>query len=215
LWIVPQLLHLALVRQLDKRAAPNHPPILSGSNRRIVWILFDELSYEQAFDHPASGIKLPNFDRLHTGSVLFSNLKPAGFYTERIIPSLFLGRRIDQIRSTVYGDLWYKDETQNRWLAYDPNITLFALAQRNGWSSGVDGWFNPYCRILASVLNVCFWEPSADLPTEAYGASEEKSILANAAVLPNMFLAKLTNRKTAQKKPRYRDTVTWWYAPTR
>jgi hypothetical protein len=201
LWIVPQLLHLAFVRQLDKSAASNHPPTstLRSSNRRIIWILFDELSYEQTFDHPASGIELPNFDRLRTESASFSNLKPAGFSTERIIPSLFLGRHIDQIRNTVDGDLWYKDESQNRWLAYDPNSTLFALAQRNGWSSGIDGWFNPYCHILASVLDVCSWEPNnfPILQTEAYGASEEKSILANAATLPNLFLAKLSNRKIA------------------
>jgi hypothetical protein len=125
-----------------------------------------------------------------------SNLKPAGFYTDRIIPSLFLGRRIDQIRSSLAGDLWYKDESQNRWLAYDPNATLFALAQRNGWNTGVDGWSIPYCRVFAPMLNVCSWEPGI-LPIEALGASEDKSILANAAVLPNVILTKLTNRTPA------------------
>jgi hypothetical protein len=214
LWIVPQLLHLALVRQPVQSTAPNHLSAFtsSGSNQRIIWILFDELSYDQTFDHPAPGMKLPNFDRLHTGSVSFSNLKPAGFYTERIIPSLFLGHRIDQIRSTVDGDLWYKDESQHRWLAYDPNATLFGLAQRGGWNTGVDGWFIPYCHILASVLNVCSWEHInfQILPMEAYGASEEKSILANAATLPNMFLAKLTNRETAPENAHiqeYRNVV--------
>jgi hypothetical protein len=32
---------------------------------------------------------------------------------------------------------------------------------------------------------------------EAYGASEEKSVLANASVLPDAFLAKLANRTVA------------------
>jgi len=197
-WIVPRLLHLALVHPLDESAASNHrpTPTVSGSSRRIVWILFDELSYDQTFDHRAFGIELPNFDRLRARSVSFSHLRPAGFYTEQIIPSLFSGRRIDQIRSTVDGDLWYKDPSQNRWLAYDPSITLFAVAQQNGWSSGIDGWYNPYCHILASVLNVCSWEPSdvTSFAMEAFGASEKKSILANAATLPTMLLDKLTNR---------------------
>jgi hypothetical protein len=201
LWIIPQLMYLAVVRQPDDHAVSLHlpAPTYSGSDRRIIWILFDELSYDQTFDHRFPGIGLPNFDRLRSGSVSFSNLKPAGYYTQRIIPSLFLGRRIDQIRSTPDGDLWYYDESQHRWLAYDPNGTLFGLAQRNGWSSGVDEWTSPYCRILASVLNVCSWEPSIITPMELYGASEEKSVLANAAVLPNALLAMATNRPIAPR----------------
>jgi hypothetical protein len=195
LWIVPQLIHLALVRQPIQSAASADLPAMphSTSNRRIIWILFDELSYDQTFDHPAPGIQLPNFDRLHTESVSFSNLTPAGFYTELIIPSLFLDRRIDSIRSTVYGDLWYYDESQHRWLAYDANATLFGLAQQNGWSTGVDGWYNPYCRTLAPVLNVCSWEAVPGQPMGTHGTSEGKSILANAAVLPYTVLARLFN----------------------
>jgi hypothetical protein len=197
-WIIPQLLHLALVPPQEVSAAPVHLPARSAgdSGRRIVWILFDELSYDQTFDHPAPGVKLPNLTSFRTGSVSFSNLKPVGYFTEVIIPSLFLGSRIDRIRSTVSGDLWYKDEQQNRWLAYDSNATLFALAQRNGWNSAVDGWFIPYCHLLGSTLSICAWEPHyfPIFPMEDYGASEEKSVIANAAVLPAMFLAKLTGR---------------------
>jgi hypothetical protein len=198
LWIVPQLLHLALIRQPGESASSNRLPTppLSGSDRRIVWILFDELSYDQTFDQPAAGMKLPNFDQFRTKSVSFSNLKPAGYSTDMVIPSLFLGRRIDQIRATANGDLLYKDGSQSRWLAYDPSATLFGLAQRNGWNTGVVGWFNPYCHILASVLDVCSWEP-LDYPlvqTEAFGASEEKTVLTNAAVLPNAFFGKLTSQ---------------------
>jgi hypothetical protein len=198
LWALPQLLHVALVHAPVEVVASTHPPpsASSGPNRRIVWILYDGLSYDQTFDHLAPGMKFPNFDRLRNQSVSFSNLYPVGFFTDRIIPSLFLGRRIDQIRSTVDSHLWYKDESQNRWLAYDPNATLFALAQRNGWTAGVDGWYNPYCLILASTLNVCSWE-SQDIEiisSEAYGASEDKSGLANAAALWKEALARLTRR---------------------
>ena len=198
LWIVPQLLYIALARPAAESTTALHlpAPTVNVSNRRIIWILFDELSYDQAFDHQAAGMKLPNFGRLRTDSVSFSDLRPTGFYTERIIPALFLGRHIEQIRSTVTGDLWYKDKDESRWLAYDQNATLFALAQQNGWSTGVDGFYNPYCHILAPMLNACSWEPSIDLPMESLGAAETKSALANAAVLPNVYLAKLTNRST-------------------
>jgi Sulfatase len=196
-WIVPHLLQLGLARESSRSVAPNFlsAPMSGSSEQRIVWILFDELSYDQTFDHPAPGIQLPNLHRLQTRSVSFSDLKPAGYLTDRIIPSLFSGRSFNKLRSTVNGELLYWDESQRRWIVYDPNDTLFGLARRNGWNTGVDGWFNPYCRMLDPVLNVCSWEPSPP-PFGTNDASKETSVLANSAALADQFLANLIGRQT-------------------
>lgn len=198
LWIIPQLVHLALVRQPGIGTAPGRSTAVTGTgaNRRIVWILFDELSYDQTFEHRAADVQLPNFDELRATSVSFTSLRPAGFATDRIIPSLFLGRRIEKFRSTVDGELSYWDETRRQWLVYDPDATLFGLAQREGWQTGVDGWYNPYCQTLAPVLNFCYRDAGiVFVPMEEYGAAEEKSALQNAAALPDQFLAALTRRQ--------------------
>lgn len=189
LWIVPELLHVATIREPIKIAPPFHPSAAANEtfNRRIVWILFDELSYHQVFDHPVPGLELPNFSRMRAESVSFAALKPVGFYTDRIIPSLLINKHIDHIRTTIDGKLLYKDDLQGDWATYDPNATLFGLAQRNGQNAGVDGWFIPYCRIFAQVLNSCSWEPNM-MEFGAYGASEKKSLLANALVLPSHLL---------------------------
>jgi hypothetical protein len=208
-WMVPQLLRVALARQSD---SPN--PVLSSqmhshSHQRIVWILFDELSYDQTFDHPSLGVKLPNFDRLRARSISLSKLSPAGYHTDNIIPSLLLGRRVVQIQSTVDGDLSYKDENQNGWVAFDPNATLFAVAQQNGWSTGVDGWYNPYCHLLAAVLNVCSWEPLDDpiVPDEVVGISERSSVwsIAVKPVLPSSFRASLDHPATESEHDHIRE----------
>jgi len=197
LWIVPQLLHLMLIRPPVQSAAYVHLPAQAHSNsrQRIIWILFDELSYDQTFDHPAQSIRLPNFDRLRAESFSFSNLKPIGYFTNRIIPSLLLGHKFVDYCSTIDGKLSYRDDSQRRWVAYDENLTLFGVAQRNGWHSGIDAWFNPYCQTFAPLLNACYWYPGEVFQTEEYGASEDKSALANAAAIPNQFLAVLTNHE--------------------
>jgi hypothetical protein len=196
LWIVPQLLHLALLPTPVHGAAVAHLTVPASNNsRRIIWILFDELSYDQTFEHPAAGIELPNFDRLRADSISFSNLKPIGYETSRIIPSLLVGASFEEFRSTIDGRLSYRDQSQRRWTAYDANATLFGVAQQNGWKTGADGWFIPYCGILGSAVNVCYRDTGILLPTEEFGASEKISVLANAAIVPNQFLAALTQEK--------------------
>jgi hypothetical protein len=138
-----------------------HPALVSGAKsptgERIVWLLFDELSYDQTFEHRFPGLTLPAFDQFRSESVVFTNLKPAGYYTERAIPAFFLGKTIDNIRSKLNGEPLVKLNGGDRWQAFDAQATLFADAQRLGWTTGVVGWYNPYCRILSGTLNYCYW----------------------------------------------------------
>jgi hypothetical protein len=190
IWMIPQLLFsmrlgVREVPSFDHSAAQAN----SESSKRIVWILFDELSYNLTFDNPPTGQQFTNFQRLRSQSTSFGNIKPVGYFTQAIIPSLLAGREIDQIKSTSYGKLLYLDSERNREVPYDPNRTLFSEAQANGWNPGVAGWSIPYCRIFADVLTACFWNDSGTLPIEDRGASEDKSALANSLILPRAALA--------------------------
>jgi hypothetical protein len=173
--------------------AVNPDPSLPGaSGNRIVWIMIDELSYDQTFDHPQPGIVLPTFDRLRAESFSFSNVKPAGFYTEQIVASLFLGRQIEIARRTSEGQLLYKTRDNQKPREFDGRDTVFNTARANGWSTGLVGWLIPYCRFMDSVLDTCFWNRNDDSLLEPYGASEDKSMLANAAAIPVWAWANLT-----------------------
>jgi hypothetical protein len=163
-WMVPELLYQGLRAQPVDALVPMKSPHLvaerknpAGDGARIVWLLFDELSYDQTFDHRFSGLALPAFDKFKSESVVFHDLKPAGYYTDRVIPSFFLGTPVDNIRSGLDGAPLVKLAGNNRWQAFDAHATLFSDAQRLGWTTGVVGWYNPYCRILAGTLNYCFW----------------------------------------------------------
>jgi Sulfatase len=178
LWILPLLLHVGFANQPNdasfmRQPVPSKP---AGVQNRIVWILFDELSYDQTFDHRQAGIELPNLDRIHKESVVFAKIQPVGYYTDRIIPSLLIGRPLTDIRSSSDGRLSILPSDTRRWEHFDPEETLFAQAKKLGWSSGVAGWHNPYCRILSGILDDCFWTPEVPI-TEFSG---RKSSLENA-----------------------------------
>ncbi len=163
-WMIPELFYQGLrAQRVDTPVPVTHPALVSergvpvADGGRIVWLLFDELSYDQTFDHRFPGLAMPAFDKFKSESVVFSDLKPAGYYTDRVIPSFFLGTPVDNIRSTLDGEPQVKLAGSRRWQAFDARKTLFSDAQRLGWTTGVVGWYNPYCRILAGTLNYCFW----------------------------------------------------------
>lgn len=190
-WMLPQLALVALhapPQTLSSFTRPNLPPDPPSSNR-VVWILFDELSYDQVFDHRQPDVHLPHFDQLRDQSISFSDIQPAGYFTEIVIPALFSGRELSGIRSSLQGGLYVRETGTLRWKRFDPNATIFHDAQQLGWSTGIAGWFNPYCRILSSVLDSCYWE---SINPFYHRLSDQKSTLANALDLPlDLFFSRL------------------------
>jgi hypothetical protein len=196
-WMLPQMVLFALHVPAPDVSAFIKPELAAAqpSSGRIVWILFDELSYNQLFDHRQPDIQLPNFDRLRNKSVIFANVQPAGSFTDIIIPSLFLGRELDAIRSSFHGDLYVHPKKGRRWELFHANETLFDDARQSGWSTGIAGWYNPYCRILSSVLDWCYWD--AINPYE-HGLSDQKSTLANAyGFFRDLTLSRITGPAAA------------------
>lgn len=183
-WMVPELVYRAVQAQRTELSATMTHPTLASDRRdanrrgeRIVWLLFDELSYDQTFDHRFPGLSMPSFDEFKSKSVVFSNLRPTGAATDQVIPGFFLGKPVDNIRSGIDGEPMFQFAGSNQWHAFDARATLFSDAHRLGWTTGVVGWFNPYCRILAGILDSCFWRMADG---EFDGPISTKSSLENA-----------------------------------
>jgi hypothetical protein len=92
-----------------------------------------------------------------------------------VVPSLFLGHEVTDIRASMRAQLFVRED--KRWQIFNPDATIFADAQRRGWTTGVAGWYNPYCRILPQ-LNSCFWTPYP--PVFIGHQSAQYSVAANA-----------------------------------
>lgn len=123
----------------------------------IVWVLFDELSYDQAFEHRARDLEMPNFDALQKESTTFSNAQPIGYYTKRIIPSLFTGQVIDDFKYDMKNRFSVHYAGQKGFHPLGGSGTVFADAQQAGFRTAVVGWYNPYCSIYETALDDCYW----------------------------------------------------------
>jgi hypothetical protein len=181
-WMAPQLVYTAI---RTHKPAPNsfnrtvQPP--SSSQGRIIWILLDELSYDQVFEHRQPSVNLPHFDELKNESVVFSDVQPEGYYTERILPALFLGRKINNVRSSLRGELYIHDVKASRWEPFNQEASIFGEAERSGWTTGIAGWYNPYCHMLKNVLDSCYWDASDPFPHKFIGG---RHAILSAAIYP-------------------------------
>lgn len=149
------------------------------SKPRIIWILLDELSYEQVYEHRLDGLNLPAFDRIARQSTVFTHVVPPGILTENVVPSLMTGIPVDHIRSSADGTrLSLHDPILNRWHLFNQHETIFQDALNAGYSTAVTGWYNPYCRLLSDVLDRCYWIFDETTPTGLVGeASVTKNVV--------------------------------------
>ena len=146
------------------KPAPNHiaaawatSPQPPRQHPLLVWVIFDELSYDQVFEHRAHDLILPNFDALRAQSTLFTNTQPAGYHTVEIIPSLLTGKVVDGIRYNFHNRLWVHHEADGKWAPIDGAQTVFADADQQGWRTAAVGWYNPYCAIYSDAIQNCYW----------------------------------------------------------
>ncbi len=123
----------------------------------LVWIIFDELSYQQLFGDRAPGLALPNFDALRSQSTVFSDTQPVGLKTVKVIPSLLSGKVIDGFHFTFNNRFLVRYQGQNGFQPLTGRQTVFGDAQENGWRTAAVGWYNPYCTLYAGTIDDCYW----------------------------------------------------------
>lgn len=169
------------VRDLNAPAVLHQRSVNEAHNlarARVIWILFDELSYQQVYERRYPGLALPAFDALAHESTAFTRVIPAGAYTEEVVPSLLTGWPVDSIRASSNGrQLSLHNPVTGAWQRFDQHQTVFQDALNDGYRTAVTGWYNPYCRILPQVLDRCFWTLHFPYPG---GIAPGRSVVANA-----------------------------------
>ena len=135
------------------------PPV-DPQRPRLVWIIFDELAYQPVFEARDPSLKLPNFDRLRTGSTLYTDVQPVAYRTRVVIPSLQLGRPVAEVEYTLANRYMLRYEDRSDWEVFDARSSIFATASQLGLTTSIVGWYVPYCPVFAAIATDCYWDNS-------------------------------------------------------
>lgn len=124
---------------------------------RIIWIVMDELSYQQTFEQRFPGLQLPAFDALAATSTNFTQAHPFDIYTQIVLPGLLSGKPFDDMKTTPAVELSMHNHSTGKWQTFDQHDTVFQDALNAGYSTALTGWSNPYCSLIPAVLDSCYW----------------------------------------------------------
>lgn len=175
--ILGQLLVLSFWQPAALPPQTAHASVIysTGQHGRVVWILFDEVGFQQTYGHRDASLRLPHLDALRRQSALYTQVAPLGNSTEVVVPSLLLGQQLTKVRYGLDNRLEVVHASDSTWQPYSASRTLFAEARALGYKSGIVGWYNPYCSLQVGQWDSCFW-----VITAAHrGMSTDASILEN------------------------------------
>ena len=200
---------------LAERVAHRPPPALTAPfpeappKHRVVWVIFDELSYRELFEKAgANRLSLPVFESLRRESVSFRDVVPAAYLTEYAVPSLLLGLSVENTHAESPREVSVRIVGTKRYTNLDPQATIFGELHGAGLNSAVVGWYYPYCDLLAPVVSSCAWETGILVPLLP-GMSGEKSVFRNAASLTTASMEQMLGhelpRSPAEITERQRD----------
>jgi hypothetical protein len=161
------------------------------ASTRVVWIIFDELEQNLPFDKRPPELSLPEFDRFQQQAIVATSAFPPSEKTLTALPSLVTGQLVQQASAINSNDLRLvlSDGRDSSWSELS---NVFRQAGDEGFTSGLAGWYHPYCRVLQKDLNWCFWAPQLGGTNPSPGKltfreSLSKSILRAAYRLPFVF----------------------------
>ncbi|HZS48816.1 MAG TPA: sulfatase-like hydrolase/transferase [Blastocatellia bacterium] len=138
--------------EIDKASKHQQP----GTQKRILWVLFDELDQRTTFDARPASINLPELDRFKSESFISSKAYPPAGMTSYSMPALITGRLIAKETPTDPYEMMLRFDGSDIAVRLDQQPTVFSDARNGGLKTGVVGWYQPYCRILGKDINSCF-----------------------------------------------------------
>jgi len=136
-------------------AATNSPVTAAVSaplSRQVIWIIFDELDYNQTLGQPAGpqDPSMPNLEQLARSGVSASAAYSPARDTEASIPALLTGFWPAGLKYDDRGDMWLKTRTEGI-QRFAQSESAFGRLPQGPESGAILGYFHPYCAIFPAT----------------------------------------------------------------
>ena len=127
--------------------------------RRVVWIIFDELDFHYAFKARPRALELPFLDGIAGESLFAINAYPPSQRTITSLPALFAGKLVSEAKEQGQSALSIRfadSETYVDWR----EVNILRTIKESGGNTALVGWYHPYCRVFKGLYSRCYTDPA-------------------------------------------------------
>ena len=141
------LMHAMRAPEPVAASAPAVRPARAPGTPRVIVAVFDEMDYRLVFAEPPAGMKLNGLARLRGSSLFATHAFPPSNATAISMPAMLTNQHVLNVQVAGWStlNLFFEKDRIASWKDAD---TLFHRAHRAGFSSGIIGWYHPYCRLF-------------------------------------------------------------------
>ncbi len=143
-----------------QQAALNGTPYVAA-DKRVVWVIFDELDYSRLFTNRKQNLALPNLDRLQQESVSAENAVSPAWTTAISIPALTTGTYLTGTEAAGSGRLLLQRQNEAD-IEWAKASTIFSRLSNNAKKVSILGFYHPYCSFFPYV------DPCSSQPVFSY-----------------------------------------------
>lgn len=144
------------------------------AERRLVWILFDELDARLAIEKRPPDLEMPQLDRLVTEGLYADRAVAPAKDTLEVVPSLLLGHPVEKSIPKHFGKLSLRLTGSLATHEFPGENTIFAKLAKEKVISSLIGWYHPYCELPLPGLAACESIPAIQVPSQAREAASAK-----------------------------------------
>jgi len=134
---------------------------LKQGDKRVVWVIFDELDYNRTFLNRNQNIALPNIDRLRQESVFAENAVSPAWMTGISLPALITGTYLVDTQPVGPARLLLRAPTVAS-IEWQNSPSIFSRLNEKGKQVDILGYYHPYCNIFPYAT------PCSSMPAFAY-----------------------------------------------
>lgn len=136
-------------------------------DKRVVWVIFDELDYNRTFKNRNPNLTLPNLDRLQHESVSAMNAVSPAWATAISIPALTTGTYLPDTNPDGPGRLLlHKQGSMD--IEWGNASSVFSRLNDGGKKINILGFYHPYCSVFP-YASPCLSRPAAAYPAWWWG----------------------------------------------
>ena len=124
---------------------------LKKNQKRLVWIIFDELDQRAVFEDKEGARNYPNFHKFKDSALYATRAYAPGAATIISLPALLLGKKLDKVKLLPHQQLLITAQNEENFKWSDQE-TVFSQAYKKGYRSAIKGFYHPYHRLFNDYL---------------------------------------------------------------